>query len=404
MKNFKKMPLTTIIVTIGFVLLLFAAIGSDNAYKKYMDGKNFLIKPFISVTMEGLHDGLFPWSRIEDDNNGAPQNITVSSGAIQSGAATDALQSGAIGIAASGAEAVSGAVEVPENSSGVSSVGTLNAPAVSQNTQADGAASYDPATDSALQVSADFTMPDGVCSAVVPAIDYGNTNPGFLAPAGTVFSYISGDPVFSPNGQYYKLQSVDESYFDDALFIGDSRTDGLRKFSDLKGHADFLAMDGLSVFKIYETQIPFVTPAGDQGKMGFEQCLQAKQYKKIYFSCGINELGMPTTITYYNKFKACIETIRKYQPDAIIYIQAIMHLSEEKVKNDQAFTNTNVVERNTAISKLANGHDIFYIDMNSAVCDENGNLRADETKEGAHLLAKDYVIWRDFLLNNAIVK
>lgn len=392
MKNLKKMPLTVIILAIGMVLLFFAAYGSDHAYKKYMDGKNFLTMSFISLAMEGLHDKLLPWSKVEDEPNGPSENLAGASGTASSGVAgtsSDATNG-------SGVDVTSTDSDLAKDASGAVVDDTQNA--------SDAAVSYDPSTDPALQVPDGFTMPDGVCSAVVPAVDYGNTNPGFLAPAGTVFSYVSGDPVFSPNGQYYQLQSVDESYFDDALFIGDSRTDGLRKFTDLKQHADFLAMDGLSVFKIYETQIPFVTPAGDGGSMGFEQCLQAKQYKKIYFSCGINELGMPTTVTYYDKFKQCIQTIRQYQPDAIIYIQAIMHLFEDKARNDQAFTNTNVVERNTAISTLANGHDIFYIDMNSVVCDENGNLKADETKDGAHILAKDYVKWRDYLLNNAIVK
>ena len=38
-------------------------------------------------------------------------------------------------------------------------------------------------------------------------------------------------------------------YFSDALFIGDSRTDGLRLYSGIKG-ADFYCYKGLTIFEM----------------------------------------------------------------------------------------------------------------------------------------------------------
>ena len=48
--------------------------------------------------------------------------------------------------------------------------------------------------------------------------------------------------------------------------------------------------------------------------------------------------------------------------------------------------------------------DIFYIDVNEAVCDENGNLYADWTFDQIHLKAKYYQVWENFLMEHGIVK
>ena len=47
------------------------------------------------------------------------------------------------------------------------------------------------------------------------------------------------------------FQSVDDSYFDDALFIGDSRTEGLALYGSLT-NADYFSSVGLTIFKVTE--------------------------------------------------------------------------------------------------------------------------------------------------------
>lgn len=227
-----------------------------------------------------------------------------------------------------------------------------------------------------------YTIPDGVNNPVAPATDYGNTNTAYQAPAGTVFETATSG-MFAPDGTFYYLQSVpDDSYFSDALFIGDSRTDGFRDYSSLKDVASFWAKESLSVYNVLETH----------------------PYGKIYVSMGINEIGMPTTVKYVEKYKALLEMIREAEPDAILYIQGNMHVSKAFSSSDPVTNNVNLVERNAAIATLANGRDIFYLDMNPAVCDENGDLREELTGDGVHLKASAYEKWADFLRQNAIVK
>ena len=71
-------------------------------------------------------------------------------------------------------------------------------------------------------------------------------------------------------------------------------------------------------------------------------------------------------------------------------------------KKDPVFNNKNILEKNTAIATLANGHDIFYLDMNEAVCDSKGNLIEEYTNDGVHLKASEYVRWEDWLRAHVI--
>lgn len=56
------------------------------------------------------------------------------------------------------------------------------------------------------------------------------------------------------------FQTVDDSYFDDALFIGDSRTEGLALYGSLT-NADYFSSVGLTIFKVTEKLPATPTPA-----------------------------------------------------------------------------------------------------------------------------------------------
>ena len=53
-----------------------------------------------------------------------------------------------------------------------------------------------------------------------------------------------------------------------------------------------------------------------------------------------------------------------------------------------------------SIATLADNQQIFYIDINEVVCDEEGNLNADYTFDQIHLLGKYNDLWKQFLLTH----
>ena len=159
---------------------------------------------------------------------------------------------------------------------------------------------------------------------------------------------------------------VGENYFDDAVFIGDSRTVGLRDYGGLD-QATFYATVGLNIYDMWTEK--FCEVGGK--KVTLEEALGQK--------------------------------FRQLQPDAVIYVQGIMRVAKEKSDADKIFNNEGICARNERIAQLADNQTIFYIDMNEVVCDEQGNLRDDLTFDNLHLLGSKYGIWVDFLKTKGIV-
>lgn len=193
--------------------------------------------------------------------------------------------------------------------------------------------------------------------------------------------------------------TVDASYFDDALFIGDSRTVGLMQYcKELDGHATFYCQQALTIFNLLTREVVKT----DHGKISIDQALQEKQFGKIYLMIGINEMGTGNDDYFIKHYQAAIERIHALQPNAIIYLEAIMHVTGRKNASDPIFNNTRINRRNERIKTLADNVTYFYIDMNEAIDDANGNLRKDLSYDDAHLLGSSFGYWYDFLKTHAI--
>ena len=202
--------------------------------------------------------------------------------------------------------------------------------------------------------------------------------------------------------QTYSFTRVEEDYFDDALFIGDSRTQGMLEYGGLEDRATFYCKTSLTVYDLFKKDKAFIKEDGR--KLTLTEALTEHQFGKIYLMVGINEMGTGTPESFFEEYARAVFQIQKLQPDAIIFVQGIMRVAGEKNASDPIFNNTNINIRNVEIQTLADNRDIFYIDVNEAVCDENGNLHDDWTFDQIHLQAKYYQVWKEFLLDHGIVR
>ena len=192
------------------------------------------------------------------------------------------------------------------------------------------------------------------------------------------------------------FETVDESYFDDALFIGDSRTDGLRLYSPFSG-ATYYYATSLSIYGVMDSAETC------DGCYGIRQLLKNRTYGKIYIMFGINEAYSDKT-TFLDRYGKVIDEIREYQPDALIYIQSIMYVTAKKMANDPGFSNDGLRAKNEGLREMANGENIFYLEINDVLNDGAGNLPSDYTNDGVHLKPEYYSLWRDYLLEHAVVR
>lgn len=171
-----------------------------------------------------------------------------------------------------------------------------------------------------------------------------------------------------------------ESWFDDAAFVGNSRTEGLRDYDGL-GDASYFASKGLMVNTVYTER----TIRENGKKMTVMQALQKKKFKKVYLMFGVNELGWSTFHIFVDDYGKIVDDIREYQPGVKIYLQAILPVTAKKSDSSQVYTNSKIASYNKAIQKLAKEKKATYLAVNEAVADPTGALPAEATVDGVHL-------------------
>ena len=189
---------------------------------------------------------------------------------------------------------------------------------------------------------------------------------------------------------------LDESWFDDVLFIGESRTAGLKGYGRL-GRADYFCGEGLTVYGVMGIQ------ASDANFE--EQTLYSlfswKTYGKIYIHLGINELG-GNLDSYVVKYQAIIDEIRQLQPQAQIILQSVLALGEG-YSSKTAFSRESIQDINNRIRTLAEENDLYFSDVNQIMTNEEGYLIKERTFDGCHLYPAAYEIWAQWLLEEASV-
>lgn len=177
----------------------------------------------------------------------------------------------------------------------------------------------------------------------------------------------------------------------DALFIGDSRTVGMMEYAGLT-EANYFCSIGMNVFNIKKNRISVPSV----GKVTLEELLSNKKYGKIYIMLGINELGYDFQ-SIINKYGDLLDFVNGKQPNAAIFIQANLHVSKKRSDSDKYINNKNIDRLNSELSKSANGKSTFYIDANPLFDDKDGNLSLDKTSDNAHLYARYYTEWGEWI-------
>ena len=228
---------------------------------------------------------------------------------------------------------------------------------------------------------------DGAGTAAVSGGAGGQT--GETAPSGEEISLSEEETVASePSGA--PAVSLKED-FSGVLFIGDSRTVGLSEYGDL-GQAEVFADSGMSVFTLFNKTVKLRS----QEKSGLEELLCSRKFDTIFFMLGINELGYDYD-SIVKQYKRTVEKVHELQPDAAIVLGANLHVTAEKASGSSIYNNDRINALNRDIKSMAEASGYVYLDVNQVFDDENGNLAAGYSSDGAHVLGKYYSVWVDWI-------
>jgi len=223
-------------------------------------------------------------------------------------------------------------------------------------------------------------------------------------------------PPGFPVGGYYTIQTdwaqpvpgseaVDQTvWLADAVFIGDSRTDGFHLFSGVTSEATFLDYTGITVYEVMEGKQ--VIRRGEK-KVSILDALEEGSYGKIYIALGINELGYWDPQGFSDTYGALIDAVRESQPDALIYVQAIIPVNTQKCKtNKQPYyvTNEGIAGYNEALAALCAQKEVFFLRVDEPFLDENGETQADLSSDGVHFKKEGYTKWLQYITTHTGVQ
>lgn len=190
---------------------------------------------------------------------------------------------------------------------------------------------------------------------------------------------------------------VDDSYFSDAVFIGDSRMEGFRNASGIT-QGRFFTSVGMSTSKMASE--PIISTA--EGNITVAAALSGGKYNKIYIMLGANDLGEYDWDSFHDRFVAATSRFQEIQPDAIFYICSCIYVEESKVTTGDYVNNTNVDKINSILLQICEEQGYYYLDLNEFLSNGYGSLIEDASSDGVHIYEKYCKQMLDYLKSHYI--
>lgn len=195
-----------------------------------------------------------------------------------------------------------------------------------------------------------------------------------------------------------ETEAVEDTYFDGAVFLGDSRTEGLSLYSGLKtGH--FYTAVGATVESVF-TKKNFETEGGK--KIPLLDAVAAQDCDKVYIMLGINELGWTKTKTYHDQYDKLIDRVREDHPEAKIVLQSIPPVSAKQEAKKTYVNNARIAEYNEVIQTLAEEKECYFLDVAACLTGGDGLLPKDLNFDGIHLNPAGCKLWLNYLRTHSL--
>lgn len=189
--------------------------------------------------------------------------------------------------------------------------------------------------------------------------------------------------------------AVNSNYFSDALFIGDSLTEGLS--SSVNCTAKFYAKTGGTASRAISDNTA-ITLNGTS--CSIIDAVKQSSFSKIYIMYGINDANA-TVNTFMQDYETLIDTIQTYNPNAIIYIQSIFPVKEDS-EYGKTISNDTIKEKNNILRQIAQRKKCIYVNVREIFENSDNTYKNDLFTDGLHLSGTAYTSWFNYLKNHTV--
>lgn len=238
------------------------------------------------------------------------------------------------------------------------------------------------------------TLQSSKSSAAAPSSEFSeNTNSqqstSLASSAPEVFDYTTFVP---------ESERVTTEYFNDAMFVGDSITAGISSYALMK-ESTVVAFTGINPDTILTREV--IRNSDGQLETILKAMSRHPDVKKIYIMLGANGIAWIGKESFVNNYFKFLSEVRAQHPEAIIYIQSILPVTDAKQKSDPDITNQKIGEYNEALFARAQQEKYFYLDVAEAFRDQNGCLPDEASPtDGMHFGPSYYEKWFEYLKNH----
>ena len=183
-----------------------------------------------------------------------------------------------------------------------------------------------------------------------------------------------------------------DSFFDDALFIGDSLTGSLGTYNLLNGglgDAIVFHMNGLACHHLIQQnkQIYFMGES-----CSVERAAAKAGVNKLFLMLAMNDIGAPLEDLQYC-WETLLERLRETCPELTVYIQSGTPLRTD----DFYFTRDNMDAYNEMLQAVCEAYDCVYVDITEGLEDEEGYMKKEYQLDNVHLNPEGCAIWMENL-------
>lgn len=195
-----------------------------------------------------------------------------------------------------------------------------------------------------------------------------------------------------------KSSEVDNSYFDDAIFIGDSRTQGFMLYSGLN-NATYYTHKGLMVNTAFTS--PVINLNGKKVSV-MDAVKHNKNFKKVYIMLGINELGWSSENLFIEKYGLLIDNVKQTNPNAQIYVQSIIPVTLSKSNSSEIYNNENISRFNNLLYDMCKNKKVYYLNVSQALVEKNGSIPEESAYDGIHLKKPYCEKWLEYIKTHTV--
>lgn len=121
---------------------------------------------------------------------------------------------------------------------------------------------------------------------------------------------------------------------------------------------------------------------------------------KIFLMAGVNDISHDISVdSVIHDVTALIDAIMAQTPQTKLYVESLLPVNNSFGRYKTMLNKEQVIrDVNTRLKKEVTDRGLTFIDIHENFCDSDGNLKAEWTADGLHLLAPAYVCWRELLL------